>query len=53
MNSPTFDQFKQQAIAAGFEEVIERDASDLHITVGERPMLRVDGDIVPARWHRL
>ncbi len=25
--------------------MIERDASDLHITAGERPKLRVDGDI--------
>jgi twitching motility protein PilT len=27
------------------QEMIERDASDLHITAGERPKLRVDGDI--------
>src|SRR5688572_1045956 len=27
------------------EEMIERDASDLHITAGERPKLRIDGDI--------
>src|SRR4029079_5019969 len=27
------------------EEVIERGASDLHITAGERPMLRIDGDM--------
>ena len=26
--------------------MIERDASDLHITAGERPKLRIDGDIV-------
>jgi twitching motility protein PilT len=31
------------------EEVIERDASDLHITAGERPKMRVDGDIVSSR----
>src|SRR5215207_10179265 len=31
------------------EEMIERDASDLHITAGERPKLRVDGNIVNAR----
>ncbi len=30
------------------EEMIERDASDLHITAGERPKLRVDGDIVDS-----
>ncbi|MCC7055361.1 MAG: type IV pilus twitching motility protein PilT [Gemmatimonadaceae bacterium] len=36
-------------LRALLEEVIDREASDLHITVGERPMLRVDGDIVPAR----
>jgi twitching motility protein PilT len=30
------------------EEMIERDASDLHITAGDRPKLRIDGDIVNA-----
>jgi len=28
------------------DEMIERDASDLHITAGGRPKLRVDGDII-------
>jgi twitching motility protein PilT len=28
------------------DEMIERDASDLHITAGDRPKLRVDGEIV-------
>ncbi|NNE35127.1 MAG: type IV pilus twitching motility protein PilT [Rhodothermales bacterium] len=28
------------------EEIIRRKASDLHVTVGERPMLRIDGDLV-------
>jgi len=28
------------------EEMIQRGASDLHITAGERPKMRVDGDIV-------
>jgi twitching motility protein PilT len=27
------------------EEMIERDASDLHITAGERPKMRIDGEI--------
>jgi twitching motility protein PilT len=31
------------------EEMLERGASDLHITAGARPMLRVDGDIVPSK----
>jgi twitching motility protein PilT len=30
------------------EEMIARNASDLHLTTGERPKLRVDGDIVDA-----
>ncbi len=30
------------------EEMLSRDASDLHITAGERPKLRVDGEIVDA-----
>ena len=29
-------------------EMIEREASDLHITAGERPKLRVDGDMMNA-----
>jgi len=29
--------------------MIERDASDLHITAGERPKLRVDGDITNSK----
>jgi twitching motility protein PilT len=31
------------------EEMIERDASDLHITAGERPKLRIDGDIQDSK----
>jgi twitching motility protein PilT len=31
------------------EEMIERNASDLHITAGERPKLRLDGDITNSR----
>ncbi len=31
------------------EEMIEREASDLHITAGERPKIRVDGDITNSR----
>jgi twitching motility protein PilT len=31
------------------DEMIERDASDLHLSVGDRPKLRVDGEIVNSR----
>jgi twitching motility protein PilT len=30
------------------EEMLSRDASDLHLTAGERPKLRVDGELVNA-----
>jgi twitching motility protein PilT len=30
------------------EEMLERDASDLHLTVGERPKVRIDGKLVNA-----
>ena len=33
-------------LRALLEEMIERDASDLHISAGDRPKMRVDGDIV-------
>ena len=35
-------------LRALLEEVMTRDASDLHLTAGERPKLRVDGEIVDA-----
>ena len=35
-------------LRALLEEMIEKDASDLHVTAGERAKLRVDGDIVNA-----
>jgi twitching motility protein PilT len=34
------------------EEMIERDASDLHVTAGERPKLRVDGEITSSQIDR-
>jgi twitching motility protein PilT len=35
-------------LRALLEEMIEKDASDLHITTGERPKLRVDGEMADA-----
>ena len=35
-------------LRALLEEMIEKDASDLHIVAGERPKIRVDGDITNA-----
>ena len=35
-------------LRALLEEMIEKDASDLHITAGERPKLRIDGDLISA-----
>src|ERR687889_371518 len=35
-------------LRALLEEMVSRGASDLHLTAGERPKLRVDGDIVNA-----
>jgi len=31
------------------EEMLDRDASDLHISAGHPPQLRIDGDLVPSR----
>jgi twitching motility protein PilT len=36
-------------LRALLEEMIEKDASDLHLVAGERPKIRVDGDIVNAQ----
>ena len=35
-------------LRALLEEMIEKEASDLHITAGERPKIRVDGDITDS-----
>jgi twitching motility protein PilT len=35
-------------LRALLEEMIQKEASDLHITVGERPKLRIDGDIADS-----
>jgi twitching motility protein PilT len=36
-------------LRALLEEMIEREASDLHLTAGERPKLRIDGDITNSK----
>jgi len=36
-------------LRALLEEMIQREASDLHITAGERPKLRVDGEIANSK----
>ena len=43
----------QLNLRALLEEMIKRDASDLHVTAGERPKLRVDGDIVSASFDQV
>src|SRR5881394_4640381 len=45
MTSPTPPGAQGLNLRVLLEEVIERGASDLHISSGERPMLRVDGDM--------
>ncbi len=37
-------------LRALLEEMIERDASDLHLTAGERPKVRIDGDITNSQF---
>lgn len=51
MTSPAASPAGTQAINLRtlLEEMIERNASDLHITAGERPKLRVDGEITSSR----
>src|SRR6185295_10921622 len=45
MTAPTPPGASALNLRVLLEEMIERGASDLHVTAGERPMLRVDGDI--------
>ncbi|MGZ8471123.1 MAG: type IV pilus twitching motility protein PilT [Gemmatirosa sp.] len=41
----------QLNLRALLEEMVGRGASDLHITAGERPKLRIDGEIVNATYE--
>jgi len=34
------------------QEMIQKSASDLHITVGERPKIRIDGDLVSSAYPK-
>ena len=38
------------SLRALLDEMIKRGASDLHLTVGERPKLRVDGQLVDTSF---
>ena len=49
MTAPQTPQTSAVNLRVLLEEMIEREASDLHITAGERPKLRVDGDITSSR----
>lgn len=45
MTAPATNAAPTVSLRTLLEEMIQRDASDLHITAGERPKLRIDGDI--------
>ncbi len=47
--SPAAPAALQVNLRTLLDEMIERGASDLHVTAGARPMLRIDGDIVPSK----
>src|SRR5687768_5458295 len=49
--APAANQTLQLNLRALLEEMVSRGASDLHITAGERPKLRIDGEIVNATYE--
>ncbi len=53
MESTKQDSGSRLSIRALLEEMIERRASDLHLTVGERPRIRIDGDLVNSRQEHV
>ncbi|RMH29718.1 MAG: type IV pilus twitching motility protein PilT [Planctomycetota bacterium] len=54
MNQPPQGQAAQQAqelsLRVLLQEMIQKGASDLHVTVGERPKIRIDGDLVDSAY---
>src|SRR5215211_1826205 len=53
MTAPATAQSTGVNLRSLLEEMIERDASDLHITAGERPKLRIDGDITSSNVEQV
>ena len=53
MTAPQVPPASAVNLRALLEEMIEREASDLHISAGERPKLRVDGEILPSRTEHV
>ena len=45
---PALQEQPELSLRALLQEVMQKGASDLHITVGEVPKLRVDGDLVDS-----
>ena len=50
MTAPVASQSTAVSLRALLEEMIEREASDLHVTAGEVPKLRIDGEMAPAKF---
>jgi twitching motility protein PilT len=44
---------QELSLRALLQEMIQKGASDLHLTVGNRPKLRVDGDLVNAQTNHV
>ena len=44
---------QELSLRALLQEMIHREASDLHLTVGERPKLRVDGDLANSQFNQV
>lgn len=53
MQTPTDSQAQQLSLHTLLKTMTERGASDLHVTTGTPPQLRVDGSLVPLRTRPL
>ena len=47
-SAPPGDGRNRLNLRSLLQEMIDREASDLHVTAGERPKLRVDGDMLDS-----
>ncbi|MFP5297420.1 MAG: type IV pilus twitching motility protein PilT [Actinomycetota bacterium] len=52
VEEPEEDQEKDPSLSDFLLAVLERNASDLHLTAGSPPMLRVHGELTPIRGYR-
>ena len=52
-SQPPAQPSQELSLRVLLQEMIQKGASDLHVTVGERPKIRVDGDLANSQVNHV